>query len=58
MHNKDIRFARYGTTVIGLNIIKGNVSSLLIGGSLVSANRNRRRAANGNRRRSDVRKAA
>lgn len=52
MRNKDIRFARYSTTVIGLNMIRGNVSSSSTGkrGQTRLANRNRR-VANSNRTR-------
>ena len=59
MRNKGIRFARYSTTVIGLNMIRGNVSSSSTGGrgQTRTANRNVK-AANGNRTRRVVAKAA
>ena len=52
MRNKDIRFARSSTTVIGLNLIRGNVSSSSTGGrgKTRTANRNRN-VANRNRTR-------
>ena len=51
VRNKDTRFARYSTTVIGLNIIRGNVSSSSTGKRQTRlANRNRR-VANSNRTR-------
>ncbi|MES2252606.1 MAG: hypothetical protein V4482_02860 [Pseudomonadota bacterium] len=49
MRNKDIRFARYSTTVIGLNMIRGNVSS-----SSTGARGQTRAAANANRKRKAV----
>jgi len=62
VRNKDIRFARHGTTVIGLNMIRGNVSSSSTGGlrgkTRLPANANRRNARNGNARRDAVAKAA
>ena len=59
VRNKDIRFARYSTTVIGLNMIRGNVSSSSTGGrgKTRTANRNVK-VANSNRTRRDVAKAA
>lgn len=57
MRNKDIRFARYSTTVIGLNLIRGTLRTSSTGGRK-SANRNVRTAANRNRTRREDRKAA
>lgn len=53
MRSKDVRFARHGTVVIGLNLIRGNVSSSSNSGRKPA---NRRLPANGTRVR--VRKAA
>ncbi len=62
VRNKDIRFARYSTTVIGLNLIRGNVSSSSTGAARgktrTAANGNTRRASNSNTRRDAVAKAA
>ncbi len=59
MRNKDTRFARHCTTVIGLNLIRGNVSSSSTGGrgQTRTANRNRK-VANRNSNRRVVAKAA
>ncbi len=59
MRNKDIRFARYSTTVIGLKLIRGTIRNSSTGGRGQTrlANRNRR-VANSNRRRRVVAKAA
>ncbi len=62
MRNKDIRFARYSTTVIGLKLIRGTLSTSSTGTlrarARLVANANRRRARNGNTRRDAVAKAA
>lgn len=59
MRNKDFRFARYSTTVIGLNLIRGNVSSSSTGGrgQTRAANRNVM-GVNNNRKREEVAMAA
>lgn len=59
MRNKDIRFARYSTTVIGLKLIRGTIRNSFTGkrGQTRLANRNRL-VANRNRRRRVVAKAA
>jgi len=59
VRNKDIRFARYSTTVIGLKLIRGTIRNSLTDkrGQTRLANRNRL-VANRNRRRRVVAKAA
>ncbi|MES2607182.1 MAG: hypothetical protein V4544_00395 [Pseudomonadota bacterium] len=59
MRNKDIRFARHSTTVIGLKLIRGTIRTSSTGGrgQTRTANRNRN-VANRNRTRRVVAKAA
>ncbi len=54
VRNKDMRFARHGTIVIGLNFIRGN-NNVSSNGGRKPANRQLRQPANGRRA---VRKAA